>query len=248
MDQLKKEVAHNFKKHSKAWKAELDIIVNDLSAEPEKYLPSYMRVATLNAWRTLLLDNDVKNESIQFFLEAQNDALTAHVFANMGAWRSSLKALRSCIENVFFCLYYKDHPVELTLWKQGKHKLGFSELHKYIESHPDFSGKSANVSGLEIIKAEYSTLSKAVHGSSGLFRMTAGTETTVWTSDKTSLGKWLAREKATLCALNQVLLVMFSAKLTGASLPQLRKSISLIFPPAKRLVIKSSLAVNLPKH
>jgi hypothetical protein len=247
MDQLKKEITGNFEKFGSSWKKELDEVTGSLQKQNDRYFPSYVRVATLQAWRTLFLEHHIQSESLQFFLEAQNDAVTAHVLARMGAWRSSLKALRSCIENVYFCLYYKDHPVELQLWKSGKHKVGFSELHKYFESHPDFSILTLSATGLAIIKEEYSTLSKAVHGSAESFRMTVGTETTViWTDDKGSLGKWLTREKATLCALNEVLLVMFKSNLSGAALPGLRKSISLVFSPAKRSAIKTALSVNLP--
>ena len=81
-----------------------DIIVCDC--------PPNLTIPTQNA---LVLEPRMTADSLAFFLEAQNDALVSHVFGNLGSWRSALKALRSCIENVAFCLYYKDHPVELHL-------------------------------------------------------------------------------------------------------------------------------------
>lgn len=247
MDQLKKELNGSFENFNSNWKQELDRIADNLANQNDKFFPSYARVATLQAWRTLFLASHLQAECLQFFLEAQNDALTSHIFARLGAWRSALKALRSCIENIYFCLYYKDHPVELELWKTGKHRISFADLQKYFESHPIVGAQNPSVSCLRSIKEEYSTLSKAVHGSAESFRMTTGTDSTViWTDKLASLGKWLAREKVTLCSLNLLLLVMFQSHLSGAALPGLRKSISAIFDAPKRKKIREAIAVNLP--
>ena len=106
----------------------------ELAKDNSIYLNSY-RIASLQAWRTHL-ESRITEGSLAFFLEAQNDALTSHVFASLGSWRSALKALRSCIDNVLFCVYYKDHSVELDLWHSGKHKPSFNELFNYMENHP----------------------------------------------------------------------------------------------------------------
>ena len=73
-----------------------------------------------------------------------------------------MKCLRSCIENILFCEYYKDHPVELRLWLKGRHRLGFREIMSYFQRHPDVEGTIDDLSGLERLQTEYSILSRAV--------------------------------------------------------------------------------------
>ena len=115
MSLLLKETETNFKNFDTAWRADMARVATELAKKDTIFLTSYRRIVSLQAWRTFL-ELRISADSLAFFLEAQNDALTSHVFASLGSWRSALKALRSCIENVAFCLYYKDHPVEFRLW------------------------------------------------------------------------------------------------------------------------------------
>src|SRR5262249_46734910 len=123
MKELLRETEQNFETFSKSFVAKAEAAAQTLEAQRKKYLDSYRRIVTLNAWRTELLEKTISPESLAFFLESQNDALTSHVFSRFGSWRSALKSLRSCIENVLFCLFYKDHPIELQLWHKGRHRL-----------------------------------------------------------------------------------------------------------------------------
>src|SRR5204862_7086402 len=137
-----------------------------LDAHRDAFLSSYSRIASMNAWRSDMLETIVSASSLEFFAEALNDVLISHVFARFGSWRSALMSLRSCIENTCYCLYYKDHPVELRLWESGKHRPPFAEIHGYLASHPDIEPLgSSPVTGLANLKSEYGTLSRAVHAS-----------------------------------------------------------------------------------
>ena len=104
-------------------------------------------------------------ESEAFFFEAQNDLLVSHCLSRCGYFRQALKTLRSAIDNFYFAIYYKDYPIELEKWLLGNHKLSFSELQSYFESHPLIIDSKIELTGLDLLKVEYSTLSKAVHGS-----------------------------------------------------------------------------------
>ena len=73
----------------------------------------------------------------------------------MGSWRAALQSLRSTIDNVLFCLFYKDHPVELRLWGQGKDKRSFSELFGYLKKHPEMNGLPQSVVGVFDLEREY---------------------------------------------------------------------------------------------
>jgi hypothetical protein len=218
-----------------------------LGSSEELFLNSYTRLTSINAWRELLIKNEASDEAYRFFCEAQNDGVSSHVLAGLGSWRASLKCLRSCIENVLFCEYYKDHPIELRLWLLGKHRLGFSETINYFQKHPDVEGIKNDLAGLGRLQKEYSILSRAVHGSDFNFRMTAaGGTTNLWSSDNRKLNSWSTRERETLIGINLILLTLHSKALQGASLLGLRQSIGLIIKsPTLRNAIKAQLGVNL---
>ena len=210
---------------------------------------SYIRLSSLEAWSGFLLENKLNKKSLDFFKEAQNDALFSHCLARIGAWRTALQCLRGTLENISFCLYYMDHSVEYRLWEKGKHSLPISDYLHYICRHPDITDHPARVSGLGLLKQEYSTLSKAVHSSSAKFRMTAdGSFPSLMLADVPRLNKWAYREKRVLQLINQLLMCVFAEDLAGARLRNLRKSISCAVPESLHSEIKSSLGIRLYKN
>lgn len=148
-----------------------------------------------------------------------NDALVSHVSASFGAWRSSLQALRSCLENALCSIYYKDHPVELLLWAQGRYRIGFAELHRYLSEHPSLVKYELHLTGLDIIADEYATLSKAVHASAASFRMTdPASMVLLWSNEPAKIGMWAARERKVLEGLSLLMICMHSERLQGTLL------------------------------
>jgi hypothetical protein len=244
--QLLGEITSNFSTFEKKWPKDLVAAQSVLDSGRDKFLQSYLRVASLQAWRTNVIMGLVDGDSEAFFFEAQNDLLVSHCLARCGSFRQALKALRSAIENVYFALYYKDHSVELAKWNLGKHKLGFTELQSYFESHPAIEGHGQEA-GLDTIKAEYSTLSKAVHGSAKGFRMTKNLDDIqLWQGDVTSIGKWATREKAVVTSVNLLLCHLFRESLLGTKNRGLREVMSLVIPKAKHSAIKTRLGINIP--
>jgi hypothetical protein len=246
MSLLLKETEENFKTFSADWRKELDRVEAELAKETAVHLTSYRRLISLQTWR-VFLEPRISESSLAFFLEAQNDALTSHVHANLGALRSALKALRSCIENIAFCLYYKDHPVEFRLWENGNHRPPISEYFRYLEHHPQRVGLQ-QVDPMPPLLEEYSTLSKAVHASASGFRMTNDSKTTLLFSEsKPRLHQWAAREKAVILNLNLLLIAHYRAELTGAAEPELREAIGLAVPTSKFSDVRAHLNVVLRK-
>lgn len=244
MNLLLTEIRANFEQFSSNWQKELSVVITALSEDEAPYLLSYTRLTSLQAWRQHL-DPLISADSLAFFLEAQNDALTSHVFARAGSWRSSLKALRSCIDNVLFCCYYMDHAVELELWSLGRHKPTFSELFSYLDDHPR-SSNIPEIGAVALLRAEYSTLSKAVHASAKGFRMTKDIkETQLWTASKVSRDMWVKREQNVLSAVNLLLTALFRETLQGAAATGLRDVVALAIPKTKFAAIKKNLGVVL---
>src|SRR5215213_4616852 len=122
MSLIRLEIEANFERFTQSWKSDLPRVMASLDTHSATFLESYSRLVSMNAWRSNILEDRISTGSLEFFAEALNDALVSHVFARIGSWRSALISLRSCIENTCYCLFYKDHPVELRLWEGGTHR------------------------------------------------------------------------------------------------------------------------------
>lgn len=243
---LKDEINANFSTFDTQWKNELNSMITVHSSKRSNFENSYLQIATIQAWRTSIIAELMNDDCSAFFFEAQNDLLVSHCLAHCGSFRQSLKALRSCIENVYFSLYYMDHPIELTKWTMGKHKLGFTGLHTYLETHPKIETVDLNKCGLAMLKDEYATLSKAVHSSAKQFRMTSDLiDTKLWTSSSASLGQWATREKTVIRNINQLLVYMFANSLKGTQNLNLRKTLSLVLTTSQKNQLSSDLGINL---
>ena len=246
MGALVEEVDAHFARFKENWRDELTGTMASLDASEPILKESYRRITSLNAWRGFLEAGIADEEVQKFFIEAQNDALTSHVLASMWSFLSALKSLRSCIENVLFTLYYKDHPIEMKLWLAGEHKMGFESLHKYLLAHPELKGIDPNHAGLGSLKDEYSTLSRAVHASSSRFRMTDDDEqTNIWSDDVIKLRQWKTREDRTLASINKLLLSLNKASLTGTAHRGLRQAASFTLPTGARATLEESLGIAL---
>lgn len=245
MSDLSDELDANSEAFKLKWKQDLDGNFATLGGN-EKFQASYRRIAALQALRTSLIAPLYGADVSAFFVEAQNDALTSHVFASFGAWRSSLKALRSCIEDTFGALYFKDHPVELKLWEQGDFRLGFTSTHKYFADHPDLKACKDGVSGLDVIKEEYATLSKAVHGSAKGFRMTENAAgLLLWNTQNAKLGAWDTRHRKVIESLCLLVVSLHSQRLQGAAHAGLRAVLGYAIGPNRRTQLRDQLHVHV---
>jgi hypothetical protein len=144
-------------------------------------------------------------------------------------------------------IYYKDHPVELELWGQGTFRMGFSELLSYVERHPKLSSFDNTKTGVQFLHDEYATLSRAVHASAVDFRMTeSAAAVLLWNADKARAGKWSSRESKVIEGICLVFAFMFSEKLTGTQLSNLRTMLSFAVSASKKAGLKKDLKITIP--
>jgi hypothetical protein len=243
---IRAEIKANFAKFEDAWPKELNAAKAAIVPARAQFEHSFLRISSIQAWRTGVVNSAVSADAAAFFFEAQNDLLTSHCLASCGSFRQALKALRSALENIYFSMYYKDHPVEFAKWEQGSHKLGFKELSTYLEGHPDLAGVPAPLTGLPVLQNEYSTLSKAVHGSAKQFRMTNNLEDIrLWAGDTIAVSQWATRERLLIQSLNLLLLSLFREHLAGAKLLGLRQVVGAVIPKNRHPEIKTALGITL---
>lgn len=243
---MRDEIEADYDIFEKQWPKDMVAARTSNTRQKEVFVESYCRIATIQAWRVHVIQSVCDENSEAFFFEAQNDLLVSHCLAQSGSFRQALKALRSFIENVFFALYYMDHRVELQKWEAGQHKISFTELHNYFLSHPGLEKANGQDTGLDVLKDEYSTLSKAVHGSAKKFRMTKDlADVQIWMSDPMLVGMWMTREASVVIAVNLLLAHLFRTKLDGAQLTGLREVMGIVMPPKRRQYLKSKLKINL---
>jgi hypothetical protein len=245
MTPLEQEIDNNRQAFLAGWTAQAQKNWAALGGNAQ-FVQSYKRLSTLNALQNTLIAPAFTSGSAAFFLEAQNDALVSHVNAHVGSWRTALQSLRGCIENSLSAIYFSEHPVELELWSKGQFRIGFQELHKYLSKHPRLTGIDANTSGLNDLKTEYETLSKAVHASAANFRMTDGaSKVLLWSTDSAKLGSWATREKKVIEAICALMVCLLPAELRGAKNQQLRAMVSFVTRPARRTTFRAKLGVNI---
>jgi len=246
---LLSEIRSNYDGFLRDWQDSLSKRLADLPTNGiTRFEKSYIRLTSLQAWRTTVIEPNLSAGSVGFFVEAQNDALVSHIHASLGSWRLSLKSLRSCIENVLLCLYYKDHPVEFSLWEQGKFRIPY-EAFRYFQNHPCINGMPNDLKGLALIDQEYEKLSKAVHSSAVEFRMTEdGKALSLWKTDRVHENIWETHEKKMLQGLNLLMLALFREYLQGASIATLRESLGFVIPARKDANIKKILNVRIKRY
>ncbi len=246
MTKVKDEVKANYYAHLTAFSSAVSANTATLK-DNDKLIESYARVAALNAVKVDLVDIYFSPEAAHFFFEAHNDALLSHVNATFGSWRPALQSLRSLFENTLSAIYFSEHPVELEKWKLGKFTIQPRDLREYVSEHPKIAPVSSQVNLRSSLDKEYGTLSKAVHGSSHLFRMTSPDgKTNVASATIPELGKWATRERATvdLCVL--LLVCIFQEHLDGAKLTNLRDALAITLQAASRTALKDHCNVRIP--
>ncbi len=207
---------------------------------------AFRRLVTMQSWRSEILVEHLKSGPLQFALEGQNDLLVSYALARTGQWRAALQSQRAALENYLNCLYFMDHSVELELWDLGKFKTHFSELLDYFSKHPRLRKFDQNHCGLPLIKQEYEVLSKAVHGSAAVFRMSSGGFPKLFIPDLASLGQWNSRNKRVVRGISLLLLALFCDELKASRKRNLRKSIALSLTPRDKTWIKKEFLVTIP--
>lgn len=239
------ELDANFAIFERRWKSEWAATETALAARPV-FKNAFQRLVAMQAWRSEIFADKLCPASLQFALEGQNDLLVAYLMARSGQWRSALQSQRAAIENYLNAIFFKDHPVELQLWTSNRYTTHFSEMYSYFLKHPKNLGREPRRFGMDIIKVEYATLSKAVHGSAQAFRMSSENGPSFFSDDAALLAKWDHRNRQVIRGLCLLLLSIFQDEMVATRKRNLRQSLSLAFRAGDKDWIKEEFKVTIP--
>lgn len=245
MVNVRAEIKGNYDKFSQHFS---DSIVRNISEFKgnEKLVESYARIAAINALKLDIVKPHFPEGAAHFFFEAHNDSLISHVNASFGSWRPALQALRSFMENTMAAIYYLDHPVEFVKWSAGDFRMSPRELRVYLSEHPRLGKLSTELDLKAALDNEYGTLSKAVHGSNNLFRMTtADGKTNIATPSSADLGKWSARERSAVDLCITSFVGVLSEHLDGAKMQNLRAVLGIAIRSNSRAALKKHMDVSI---
>jgi hypothetical protein len=213
----------------------------------EKLVESYARIAAINALKVDVVEPQFPKGAAHFFFEAHNDALLSHVNASFGSWRPALQALRSFMENTMASIYYLDHPIEFAKWETGDFQISPKEMREYIAEHPKLAKLVKDLDLKAALDKEYGTLSKAVHASNSLFRMTTGDgKTNIANPCTADLGKWSTRERTAVDICITTLVGVLSDYLDGAKMQNLRTALGIAIQSKSRAALKKHMNVSIP--
>lgn len=217
-----------------------------IKSDSEKLDDAYARMSTLQAWRAFVLERHSSASSLGFLSEAQNDGLTSIVLVAGGLWRPSLKSLRSLLENILHCMYYRDHAIEYRLWEAGKYRPSFKNLFDYFESHPDVIPIPEELKSVPSLRKHYRELSEVVHASAKASRMTDDlNQTQIWKATRADVGSWSTLHRNVIKDINLLLIALLKEHLQAASNKGLREALAISIPSTKDATILSGLGVRI---
>lgn len=246
MTKVPDEIKQNYQAFSTKLETSLVANLNAFRGNT-KLIESYYRIAAINAIKIDLIEPNFPEGAAHFFFEAHNDALLSHTNASFGSWRPALQSLRSFMENTLAALYYLDHPVEFEKWKAGIFYITPKDLREYAAEHPKVASLAKSINIKNLLDREYGTLSKAVHGSNVLFRMTTSDgKTNIGNANLADLAKWSTRERVSIDVCLTVVVGILHEYLDGAKMPNLRGAMRLALLPNSKSALKALYNVNIP--
>ncbi|QWC57999.1 hypothetical protein F7D01_13815 [Erythrobacter sp. 3-20A1M] len=145
-------------------------------------------------------------------------------------------------------IFFLDHPVEFEKWRVGDFRLPPKAMREYIAEHPKLINLVNDLGLKAALDKEYGTLSKAVHGSDSLFRMTSAEgNINIANPSAADLGKWSARERSAVDLSITALAGVLSDFLEGAKMQNLRAVLGVAVQPKSRAALRKHLNISIPE-
>lgn len=152
----------------------------------------------------------VKLNSI--LIEIHEDINSSFLLAYFGQYRSAHMHLRSVIELSLQLLYFFQHEVEFSQWKNAEFRIKHEELTSYLKKHPCIINTSG-VTLIDDITKNWKTFSKYIHAEAPSYFQTSLQSSQTNQISIADFNKWKTNYLKTGYQLNKVFLLFFREKI-----------------------------------
>jgi hypothetical protein len=171
--------------------------------------------ATLIFKNWLIAVNHVNIRNLDDILKELHEDINASFFrAYFGNYRSAHMHLRSVIELALQLIYFYQHEVEYSQWREADFRIKHEELTSYLKKHPNL--KSSKVTNLlDDITKSWKLYSKHIHAEAPKYFQTSLQSAQTKKISKADLGIWKNNFLKTAYQINKLLLIFFKSKLNS---------------------------------
>lgn len=163
-----------------------------------------------------------------FLAELHEDINTSFFQSYFGLYRTAHMHLRSIIELSMQMVYFYQHEIEYSQWKDGEFVIKHDTLNNYLKKHPNFIGQSAFIDQLT---SEWKKFSKHIHAEAPSYFQSSKPAHVTKAFSIADFGAWKSNFIKTTYLTNKLFLILFKGSIVR--FPSVEKSILLknVMPP-----------------
>ncbi|MEO8759932.1 MAG: hypothetical protein ABI388_02625 [Bacteroidia bacterium] len=170
----------------------------------------YANTLIFRNWQIVLnhLNIDKLNSIL---IEIHEDINSSFLLAYFGQYRSAHMHLRSVIELSLQLLYFYQHEIEFSQWKNAEFRIKHEELTSYLKKHPSIVNTSGVVL-IDDITKNWKTFSKYIHAEAPSYFQTNLQSSQTNQISISDINIWKSNFLKTGYQLNKVFLLFFRDK------------------------------------
>ncbi|MFN8417048.1 MAG: hypothetical protein U0U66_12020 [Cytophagaceae bacterium] len=171
----------------------------------------YTNTLIFKNWLIALNHINIRNlDSI--LIETHEDINSSFFLAYFGQYRSANMHLRSVIELALQLVYFYQHEVEFSQWKNAEYRIKHEELTNYLKKHPTLHNTTA-INLIDDITKSWKTFSKYIHAEAPSYFQTSLQSSATKQISSADFGIWKSHFLKTGYRINKLLLLFFRDKI-----------------------------------
>lgn len=211
-------------------KEDIPLYLSDFEAFWEKSIENCDDLNLTDVYHSTLLFRNWKfglveitgDKVIEILNELHEDINSSFYLTLFGLYRSAHMHLRSCIELSMQYLYFLEHPVEYSLWKNGEFVIKHDRITDYLRSHPRIKSPELN-DLIDTITKLWKNHSKHIHGEAPIYFQSEKESRKTSSFQPKDFGIWKSNFLKTTYCINKLMLLFFKSELVR--LPEKNRTI-----------------------
>lgn len=169
----------------------------------------YHATLIFKTWRLCL--NHLGNTSMDILLKELHEDVNTSFFQSLfGFYRTAHMHLRSLIELSMQTVYFYQHEIEYSQWRDGNFVIKHDMLSAYLKKHPNFTN-SQNL--IDTLTAHWKRFSKHIHAEAPSFFQSEKEAHTTKTFSIKDFNTWKSNYITTVNLTNKLFLLLFKDKI-----------------------------------